>query len=135
MGGTRTVIDQETKGSLAYTEVPLLVGVRLSEKFSIHAGPGFGLLMNSSSKVRGTRTVTTPEGTGSTSLDTSVSSTEGLRPLEIAGVIGLGYRMSSGLDVGVRYWSGLNTLEETTDFSKTKQRVVQISIGYAFVRG
>lgn len=135
LGGTRTVIDQETKGTLSYLEVPILLGVRLSDKFSLHAGPGLGLLMGNQVKVSGSQTVTTGGSTTTTSLDATASSTDGLRPLEIAGVLGLGYRMDSGLDLGVRFWRGLTSLEENTDFSKTNQSVVQFSIGYAFLRG
>lgn len=135
LGGTRTVIDQETKGTLSYLEVPVLLGIRLSDNFSFHAGPGFGLLVGNKVNVSGTQTVTTPQGTHNTSLDATVSSTDGLRPLEISGVVGVGYRMESGLDIGLRYWRGFTTLEENTDFSKTNQNVVQFSVGYAFLRG
>lgn len=134
LAGTRTVIDQEVKGTLNYLEVPLLLGIRLSDKFSVHAGPGFGLVLGNKVSVSGTQAVTTPEGTVNTSLDATVSSTDGLRPVEIAGLVGFGYRMDSGVDLGIRYWRGFTSLEENTDFSKTNQNVVQLSIGYAFLR-
>lgn len=134
LAGTRTVIDQETKGTLTYLEVPVLLGIRLSDKFSIHAGPGFGLLLGNKVNVSGTQAVTTPQGTVNTSLDATVSSTDGLRPVEIAGLVGLGYRTDRGLDLGIRFWRGFTALEESTDISKTNQNVVQLSIGYAFLR-
>jgi len=134
VGGVTTKVDQEVKGTLSYVEVPLLLGFRVSDKLSLHAGPGLGVLAGNAVKVTGTQTVTIGGQTVTTSLDDRGNLTEGLRPLEVAAVVGLGYRTENGLDLGLRYWRGLTTVEDNSDLSKTFQNVFQLSIGYAFLR-
>ncbi|MBL8000451.1 MAG: PorT family protein [Flavobacteriales bacterium] len=129
-----TKVDAETRSNLSYLELPLMLGIRVSEKLSLQAGPAFGFLLGSTTKVTGTSSVTTSGETVTTSLDATDSSTDGLNTMEVAGVVGLGYRMDNGLDLGLRYWRGFTTLEENTDLTKTHQNVVQVSLGYAFLR-
>lgn len=134
LAGTTTTIDADVRSTLSYLELPILLGYRLNERFSLQAGPALGFLMSSKVTVNGTSTVTADGQTTTTSLDTEDTSTEGLRSTEVAAVIGMGYRLDNGLDLGLRYWRGLTTLEEETDLTKTHQNVVQVSVGYAFVR-
>lgn len=132
--GTTTRVDAETKGTLSYLEVPLLLDLELNEGLSLQVGPAFGFMMGNKQTVTGTSSVTTGGQTITTSLNSESNDTEGLNTTEIAGVIGLGYRFENGLDLGMRYWRGFTTLEENTDFTKTYQNLVQFSIGYAFLR-
>lgn len=134
LAGTTTTIDADASQTLTYLELPVMLGYRLNERFSLQAGPALGLLLGSKLTVNGTQTVTADGETVTTSLDTEDTSTEGLNTTEIAGVFGLGYRMDNGLDLGLRYWRGFTTLEEDTDLTKTHQNVVQVSVGYAFLR-
>lgn len=134
LAGTTTTIDADASQTLTYLELPVMLGYRLNERFSLQAGPALGLLLGSKLTVNGTQTVTADGETVTTSLDTEDTSTEGLNTTEIAGVFGLGYRMDNGLDLGLRYWRGFTTQEEDTDLTKTHQNVVQVSVGYAFLR-
>lgn len=134
LGNTTTTQDLEVKGTLSYVEIPVLFGLNLSRNLSLQAGPGFGLLMGNRVKTTGTRSVTTGGQTVTTSLDSDLNSTEGLRTLELAGVLGLGYHAESGFDIGIRYWRGLNTLNENTDITKINQNMVQVAVGFAFLR-
>ncbi|MBL7964022.1 MAG: PorT family protein [Flavobacteriales bacterium] len=132
--GITTVLDYESKGTLSYLELPVMLGFRLSDKVSLLAGPALGFLMNNKVVVSGTTSVTTGGQTVTTSLDETTNSTDGLNTTEVAGVVGLGYRADNGLDIGLRYWRGFTTLEENTDLSKTYQNMLQFSVGYAFLR-
>lgn len=133
--GISSRTELETKTNLSYLELPVLLGGRLSERFALEIGPGFGFLMGYKEQEKGTLTVTDAEGTVVTSLDSEYNDTRGLRKIEVAGVVGLNYRANNGLDLGLRYWHGLNTLNEDTRVVLGFQRVVQLSVGYAFMRG
>ncbi|MCW5900438.1 MAG: PorT family protein [Flavobacteriales bacterium] len=135
MGGTTTAIESDARGTLSYLEVPVLIGRRLGECLTLQAGPAMGLLLGNQVKVTGTQRVTTDGNTVTTSLDATTSSTDGLNAVEFAGVIGLGYRLDNGMDLGLRFWNGFTPLQEDTDIIRTKQRLIQLSVGWAFKRG
>lgn len=132
--GTTTEVDLNVQQTLSYVEVPVLFGFELTNTLSIQAGPGFGILAGNKVKNTGSQRVTTGGQTVTTSLDDTNTSTEGLRSLELAGVVGLGYRAENGVDVGIRYWRGLNTINENTDLFKSNQNMVQVSLGFALFR-
>ncbi|HEX2617714.1 MAG TPA: porin family protein [Flavobacteriales bacterium] len=136
----------ENKSSYSYIEVPILLSIQPSEAFSIHVGPGFGLLMGGKVKSEGTMETTVVDGgdvttsTSSFSVEASGSNvTDGLRKLEIAAVIGLGYQLESGLGFNLRYWRGLNSINEDTDLGGTEVKyntnLFQFSVCYAFIKG
>lgn len=127
-----TVIDTEEKGNMSLLEFPILLGYRLSDRLSLHVGPGMGILLGNKVTVSGTSSVTTGGQTVTTTLDATDRSREGLRSVEFAGLLGLGYRTEGGLDLGVRYWRGLTTINEDTDLFAAHQNVIQFSVGYAF---
>lgn len=134
IGGVSTSTDAEVKQTLTYLEVPVLFGLNLSKQLSLQVGPGFGILSGNKVRTTGTQSVTTGSGTVTTSLDNTSTSTDGLRSLELAAVAGVGYHAENGLDIGIRYWRGLNTLNENTDALKVNQNVVQVSLGFALFR-
>ena len=130
LGDTTTSQTADITRSQTYLELPVLLGYQVSEKFGLHLGPAFGFLLGSKITTTGSTTVTTPGGTTTTSLDNSLSTTDGLRPVEIAGVVGAAYRFGGRLEIGLRYWRGFTTLEEEPDLQKTYQNQVQAWFGY-----
>lgn len=132
--GSTTELDLDVKQTMSYLEVPVLFGLKLSQNLSVQAGPGFGILAGNKVATTGSQRVTTGGQTTTTSLDETTTDTEGLRTVELAGVLGLGYHAENGLDIGIRYWRGLNTINEDTDFFKTNQNIVQLSVGFALFR-
>jgi hypothetical protein len=132
--GVWTTLEREDERTMSYFEVPVLVAYKLSKTFSIHAGPALGFLVSNKVQTTGKRTVTSNGQTVTYSLDDTTDSTDGLRTVEYAGVIGLGYQARNGLDVGVRYWRGLNTLNEDTDLLRINQNLVQFSLGFALFK-
>lgn len=145
--GTTIVTEttSEDKGNYSYVEVPLLLAYNVSENFAIHVGPGIGLLMGGKVKSEGETTTTTTTGGSSTTTTSSYSGeasgsdvTEGVRKMELGAVIGLGYQLESGLGFNLRYWRGLNTVNEETDFGgvevKSNTNLIQFSVSYAFIK-
>ena len=142
--GTTTTIKTESdnKSTFSYLEVPILLNYKVNDNFSFQVGPGLGLLMSAKNKFDATTTTTTTTGGSSTTTTTEESgdsdSKEGLRGLELGAVAGINYELESGLSFGLRYWRGLSTLNEETDFGggtvKTNANVFQLSLGYAFVK-
>ncbi len=141
-----TETTSDNKSTYSYLEIPILLAIQPSEKFAIHVGPGFGMLMGGKVKSSGETTTTTTSGgsttTSTTSFDEEYSGsdvTDGLNKLEIAAVVGLGYQLESGLGFNLRYWRGLNTLnEETEPFPgievKQNTNLIQFSVTFALVK-
>lgn len=139
---TTTKTETESKGSLSYLEVPILLNFQLSDALSLQAGPALGFLMSAKSKFDSTTTTTVTDGGDTTTSTASVSgddsSTEGLRGMELGLCVGGIFETEGGLNFGVRYWRGLSTLNEETDFGtttvKTNANVIQVSVGYSFIK-
>ncbi|MFN3963508.1 MAG: porin family protein [Fimbriimonadaceae bacterium] len=143
--GTTITTKTETDGSAtaSYLEVPLLLNYKASDALSFQVGPGIGLLMGYKSKYDSKTTTTTTTG-GTTTTTTSessgdTSSKEGLRGMELGLAVGGVFELESGLNFGLRYWRGLSTFNEQTEFGpatvKTHANVIQFSIGYSFIKG
>lgn len=134
--------ESDVKNTLSYLEIPLLLNYKANDNLSFQVGPGLGFLMSSKSTFDGTTTTTTTTGGQSTTTTTSVSgdsdSKEGLRGMELGAVLGVVYELESGLNFGLRYWRGLNTLNDETEFGpvtvKTNANVLQFSVGYTFLK-
>jgi hypothetical protein len=58
--------------------------------------------------------------------------------LEIGAVVGMIYETESGVNFGIRYWRGLNTVNEDTSFGdatvKSYTNLFQASLGYSFIK-
>lgn len=134
----------ETDGSAtaSYLELPIMVNFQASEALSLHAGPGLGFLMGYKAKFDSKTTTTTTIGGNSTTTTSESSgdsdSKEGIRGMELGLTLGGAYQLENGLSFGLRYWRGLSTFNEKTDYGsttvKTNANVIQVSIGYAFIK-
>ena len=142
---TLTETTAENKTSYSYLEIPLLLAFKATDNFSLHVGPGVGLLMGGKVSSSGdTKVTVTADGqttTSTSAYDVELSGsdvTEGLRGLELAGVIGAGYQADGGLGFNVRYWRGLNSINEDTEFFETTVKsnthMLQLSVTYAFIK-
>jgi hypothetical protein len=138
-----TKTESDVKNTISYVELPVLLNYKASDNLSFLVGPGLGFLMSNKSKFDATITTTTTAAgedpvTNSSSLSGDSDSKEGLRGMEIGGVLGVVYELESGLNFGLRYWRGINTLNEETDFGpatvKTNSNVIQFSVGYTFIK-
>lgn len=136
--GSTVTTKTESNNTLSYIELPILLAFKPSENFGIHFGPGLGFLMSSKSKFDQTTTTTVGGSSTTTTSSGDSDSKEGLRGMELGLCVGGAYELESGLNFGLRYWRGLSTLNEETDFggttAKTNANVFQLSIGYTFMK-
>jgi len=143
---TTTTASKDNTG-LSYLEIPLLLSFNLNEHLSFQAGPGLGLLMGGKVKSSGTSTTVTTDGSGTSTSSSSAYDvtrsgsdvTKDLTKLEIGLCVGGIFELHNGLNFGLRYWRGLNTVNDKTDFGngntiKQYTNLLQISIGYSFVK-
>lgn len=137
--------ESSNRTSYSYVEVPLLLSFQANQKFGVQVGPGLALLMGGKVKSSGSNTHTVTDGNTSTvttsDFDETVSGadvTDGLRKIEFGAVVGMIYETESGVNFGLRYWRGLNTVNEDTSFGdatvKSYTNLFQASIGYSFIK-
>lgn len=98
---------------LDYLSMPILAKYYLFKGFSIEAGPQFSFLLDS--KYEGLNG--NPDGVF-----------DG-KDLDIAGAVGLGFKLPFGLFTQARYVIGVNSTDELFDL---KNNVFQLSVGYKF---
>lgn len=119
---------------LAYLDLPLLLRVKAAGVF-FEAGPQLGVLL--SQHVEGTQTtVVTYTGATGSVMNTQTqnsNSTDGTRKLDVGYVLGVGYHLPLGLEVGVRYNGGLASLDDSNNSAaKVHNSVFQLQLGYLF---
>jgi len=123
----------EVEVTRSYLELPVLIGYKLGEHFSLVAGPAVSYLISNRTNTNGQISVGSFLQGFDLPFSNSNTSTEGLRAVGFAAVSGLNYRSEGGIDIGLRYWQGFGTLEEDTDLLKTYQSMLQLSLGYSFI--
>ncbi|GAB3726570.1 porin family protein [Hymenobacter agri] len=104
---------------LSYLDLPLLLRVNADGLF-FEAGPQVGFLMGQKTEISG----------GGQSY--SSTSTDGLRKVDVGYIAGVGYQLSSGLELGVRYNGGISDLSDPSTSDKTRNSVFQLQLGYLF---
>ncbi len=114
--GTKDESDDDEIVRLDYLTMPVLAKLYLTDNLSLEAGPQIGLLLKAEVEDDG-ETIDIKDNTKSTDLGV---------------VVGLGYKLGSGLNFGARYTLGsdVNDLEEDPD--KFANRVFQLFVGYIF---
>ncbi len=99
---------------LTYLNIPLMAKYYVAEGFSLEAGPQVGFLLSAKNK--------------------DVDFKDEVKGIDFGINAGVGYKLDSGLNFGVRYNLGLSNINDTedTDDFKTKNTVIQLSVGYMF---
>lgn len=100
-----------------YIDLPLLLNVNAGGLF-FEGGPQLGYLAGQTTKFE-------------SSAIPDVTDTEGLRKLDIGYIAGLGYKLESGLSVGIRYNGGITSLDDEGD-AKARNSAFQFQLGYFF---
>lgn len=100
--------------SLNYINMPLMAKYYLTDSFSLEVGPQVGLLFSAKNK-------------GLLNVEDTIKTFDfGLN-------FGLGYKLQSGLNFGVRYNVGLSNVNDIENYdNKNQNSVFQLSIGYFF---
>lgn len=109
---------------LSYLDLPLLLRAK-ANGFFLEAGPQLGYLLAEKNDY-----VEVVPGLGT--FATSDNSTADTHRLEVGYVLGLGYALPQGLEVGVRYNGGLTDLQNPAADPKLRNSVFQFQVGYLF---
>ena len=108
---------------LDYINLPIIAKYYISEGFSIEAGPQIGYLM----------TFKYAAFSGFDGFDNNSDNKEGLRDIDFKFVVGVGFKMDSGLNFSARYNVGLsNVFDMNPILESTYNNVFQFSIGFMF---
>ncbi|WP_343487001.1 porin family protein [Allomuricauda sp. d1] len=99
-----------------YLALPILAKYYVVDGLSVEAGPQLGFLLSSKQEDNG-ETDDLKDITKST---------------DFGFALGVGYKLDSGLNFGVRYYLGSDVNDIDTDSEEFKNRVLQLSIGYFF---
>jgi len=106
---------------LNYLNLPIMANYLVSENIFIEAGPQFGVLLSAK---------------GENEAESSESLIDNYRSIDFGISLGLGYKFEGGLNVNVRYYFGIanvhDWLDEFISDRKTRNKVLQLSIGYLF---
>jgi hypothetical protein len=105
-----------------YIDIPVMLDYNLSEKLSLQVGPQLSLLGAHKWKY-------TYDGETE-----SESSTEGLNSMNFCLAVGGTFDTGNGLNFGVRYQRGLNSIYEDIEGLTVNWNVVQLSVGYSFIK-
>jgi len=118
--------------NLDYINVPLLVGCRLVEGLSVKAGVQLGTLLNAKTELSETEII--PLETGGREQGQAISRTddiqESCKKLDVSIPIGISYEYENVV-LDARYCLGLSNIYKT-DVVKSRNSVVQLSVGYRF---
>lgn len=114
--------------------MPLLLRAK-TNGFFFEVGPQLGYLL--AQKVEA-NVATSTTMAGSSPVVTRDNNTDnsrnGTRKFDVGYVLGVGYQLPQGLEVGVRYNGGISDLADNNDAggSKSRNSVFQVQVGYLF---
>lgn len=104
----------------SYLDVPVLLRVNADGPF-FEAGPQVGFLLAQKTEID-----VAGSGSGSS------TSTDGTRKVDVGYIVGLGYRLPQGLEIGLRYNGGISDLSDPSSSDKNRNSVFQLQLGYLF---
>ncbi len=121
---------------LNYLQVPVMGKYYVMDELSLELGPQFGYLLSAKLKYDSDENGNDPgpntEGGRSQSVETEDVKSD-VKSIDVGLLFGLGYKLDSGINFGMRYNLGLvnaNNIEGSS--GKIKNSVFQISVGYFF---
>ena len=114
--------DVKDKITFSTINIPLLLKVKLAEKFSLEVGPQVGFAFDAREKATGTVDGMDIDESGS-------MDSEAYKTVDFAAALGLSYRICPKFEVNARYNLGLTDVFEGLD---GKHGVIQVGVGYRF---
>lgn len=132
-GATTVKTKGESKVTMNYISVPLMVQMRPMDKFYIEAGPEFSYFING--KTKGEATITST--TGGITTTTSQSQSDDLNKDNINRFnfglgLGLGYDITNNIGISARYTNSLTKIEKSRPAAENNNRVFQLGLNYKF---
>jgi len=113
-GGLIHILDQKSRFRLNYFQLPVLAEIRLTDQLFLAAGPEFAYLLTS-------------KGIGAFSQFKE-------KAFEISGMVGLHYRITEALDIGLRYNHAITSNSVLTWSDETGQPVGQSEIYNQYIQ-
>jgi hypothetical protein len=107
--------DIDKDGSFDYVNIPVMLKLYTVAGINLQVGPQFGFL-----------TKAEIEGQGSVK--------EKFKNSDVSLGLGLGWDLPFGLTVDARYNLGLSDIDDDPAYSTIKNQVVQVSVGYKFIK-
>ncbi len=128
-------IERNDKTNYTYISVPIMANYRLSKHFSFQLGPQFSFITNYKDKYDMTNTTTYTSFFFSQPPSTSKSSGKNsdmsvIHKWDISAAGGATYEMNMGLNIGVRYIRGLNSINSNASGITEKWNIIQVSVGF-----
>ena len=132
-GATTVKTKGESKVTMNYISVPLMVQMRPMDKFYIEAGPEFSYFING--KTKGEATIATT--TGGITTTTSQSQSDDINKDDINKFnfglgLGLGYDITNNIGISARYTNSLTKIEKSRPAAENNNRVFQLGLNYKF---
>lgn len=106
---------------LSYLTVPVMLKFFLLAGVNIQLGPQFGFAMSGKQvdDILGPKTTTDFK--------------DDIKGMDLSAAFGAGIDLPFGLDLHARYVLGLSDINDQPDVESTKNSMIQVSIGYAFI--
>jgi hypothetical protein len=134
MLGITARVEGEMKVKRSTVELPLLFGYRITPRTSVLIGPSARYLLANHTETNGSASIGGLFPGLSVPLSTTDDTVTGLNEWCWEVVAGLNHRLEQGLDLGLRYGHGIGYLESDTELLKTRQHVLHLAVGWAFLR-
>ncbi|AZB11450.1 PorT family protein [Chryseobacterium sp. G0162] len=132
-GATTVKTKGESKVTMNYISVPLMVQMRPMDKFYVEAGPEFSYFING--KTKGEATVAST--TGGITTTTTQSQSDDLNKDDINKFnfglgLGLGYDITNNIGISARYVNSLTKIDKSRPAAENNNRVFQLGLNYKF---
>ncbi|MGE8553296.1 MAG: porin family protein [Chryseobacterium jejuense] len=132
-GATTVKTKGESKVTMNYISVPLMVQMRPTDKFYIEAGPEFSYFING--KTKGEATVASTTGGVTTTTSNSQSddiNKDNINKFNFGLGLGLGYDITNNIGISARYTNSLTKIEKSRPAAESNNRVFQLGLNYKF---
>lgn len=132
-GATTVKTKGESKVTMNYISVPLMVQMRPMDKFYIEAGPEFSYFING--KTKGEATIATTTGGVTTTTSQSQSddiNKDNINRFNFGLGLGLGYDITNNIGISARYTNSLTKIEKSRPAAENNNRVFQLGLNYKF---
>ncbi|WP_347216453.1 porin family protein [Chryseobacterium sp.] len=132
-GATTVKTKGESKVTMNYISVPLMVQMRPIDKFYIEAGPEFSYFING--KTKGEATIASTTGGVTTTTRNSQSddiNKDDINRFNFGLGLGLGYDITNNIGISARYTNSLTKIEKSRPAAENNNRVFQLGLNYKF---
>lgn len=132
-GATTVKTKGESKVTMNYISVPLMVQMRPIDKFYIEAGPEFSYFING--KTKGEATIASTTGGVTTTTTQSQSddiNKDNINRFNFGLGLGLGYDITNNIGISARYTNSLTKIEKSRPAAENNNRVFQLGLNYKF---